>query len=138
MNELQVKEIFGDHEVVPLLVDLWDLMQIWDDAQDGDKNDFAKGYEIAVIKLQNSHLYHQLGLQQLVNLTYYKWFAANQFEENKEELNKAYMLRAGWYDIVLMVVHSVFGTDKAKELAPIIYKCYGEKFEDYKLEIENA
>ena len=72
----------------------------------------------------------------LVAQAYYNWQSANEFENNKEELHKAYMLRAGYYGILIMVVHAVHGQEEAERIAPYAWRYYGEKFEEYRKEFE--
>lgn len=138
MTREQLEEIFGDHDVVPLLLELWDVMQIWDDAQDGDENDFAKGFETTFISMFNNPLYHQLNINFLFTQVFYDWHAANVFESEGIELHKAYMLRAGWYRLLVSLVHMIQGKEAAKNAAPIVYKAYGETFEEYAEEFKNA
>jgi hypothetical protein len=67
-----------------------------------------------------------------------KWIAANKLEDNKEELNKAYMWRAAYYDLVLEVVRLVHGYKEAAVVSDYVAKMYGESFEDYVKEFINA
>ena len=67
-----------------------------------------------------------------------RWIGANKLEENKEELHKAYMWRAAYYDLILEVVRLVHGFEEAAKVSDYIAKLYGESFEDYVREFQNA
>ena len=41
------------------------------------------------------------------------------------------MLRASYYGIIVMVVHSVYGSKEAERIAPVSWSFYNEKFDDY-------
>jgi hypothetical protein len=67
-----------------------------------------------------------------------KWIGANKLEDNREQLHKAYMWRAAYYDLVLEVVRLIHGFDGAASAAEYVAKLYGETYEDYVKEFENA
>ena len=135
MTREQLAGIFPDAQTIDMLCDLWDVMQAWDDAEDGEIADHSDAYRKAMINLPNNPLYFSCQIPLLVSQAYYDWQAANQFERKGIELHKAYMLRAGWYRIVISVVHFIHGTIEAERLAPVVWSIYGETFEDYKREM---
>jgi hypothetical protein len=135
MTESQLNELFPDAPVVAMLVDLWDVMQAWDDAEDGDEADHSAAYKKALITLPNNPIYNSCNVQFLTAQAFYDWQTANIFEREKCELHKAYMLRAGWYRIVISVVHTLYGPREAERIAPVVWRAYGEKFNNYEEEI---
>jgi hypothetical protein len=81
---------------------------------------------------------HSHNLLPLVSILILKWIGANNLEDNREQLHKAYMWRAAYYDLILEVVRLVHGFDEAANAAEYVAKLYGETYEDYVKEFENA
>jgi hypothetical protein len=125
------------------LLDFWDVIQGLDDWRDNDTVDPAEKekviYQVMVAMPSNPFFqtYSNELLPLMSNLVL-KWIAANKLEKNKEELNKAYMWRASYYDLVLEVVRLVHGYANAAMVSDYIAKMYGESFEDYVKEFQNA
>jgi hypothetical protein len=125
------------------LTDFWDVIQGLDDWRDNDVVDPAEKEKVIyqVMVALPSNLFFQRHAQHLLpimsNLVL-KWIAANRLEDNKEELNKAYMWRAAYYDLVLEVVRLVHGYENAAVASQYVAKMYGESFEDYVKEFQNA
>jgi len=125
------------------LSDFWDVIQGLDDWRDNDAVD-AKDKELVIYKvmvaLPANPFFKQFSnhLLPIMSNLVLKWIGANKLEDNKEELNKAYMWRAAYYDLILEVVCLVHGYEAASNVAPYVAKMYGENFEDYKKEFENA
>jgi hypothetical protein len=51
---------------------------------------------------------------------------------------KSYMWRAGYYDLVLLVIQICHGYEKALLAAPSVMSLYGETLADYLGEFEHA
>jgi hypothetical protein len=51
---------------------------------------------------------------------------------------RSYVWRAGYYDLILIVVQLCHGVDVATKLAPIVMQMYGETLADYLKEFPNA
>lgn len=125
------------------LHDFWDVIQGLDDWRDGDAVSAADKeaviYKTMVAMPMNAFFrqYSSELLPVMSNLVL-KWIGANKLEENNEEFSKAYMWRAAYYDLVLEVVRICHGFEAASNVAPYVAKMYGEKFEDYMKEFENA
>ena len=133
-----LQEFFPDHpDAVTLLADVWDVMQAWDDAYDGDPADHHDGYLKAVVKLPENPLYHPLLMPLLIAQCYYDWMTANEFEQNNEHLDKAYILRAGYFRIVITAIHLLYGSESAEREAPVIWRMYTEDFTQYRQEIQS-
>ena len=134
-----LEEIFPEHtDAVSLLLDLWQVMQAWDDAFDKDDADHHEAYKTALLYLPQNPLYNACSVPFLVAQCYYDWMTANVFEQAGIQLEKAYMLRAGYYRIIISLVHMLQGAEKAEEVAPRIWGYYGEKFTAYQEELSNA
>jgi hypothetical protein len=125
------------------LTDFWDVIQGLDDWRDNDPVDPTEKekviYQVMVAMPMNPffqrHANHLLPIMSNLVL---KWIAANRLEDNKEELSKAYMWRAAYYDLVLEVVRLVHGYVDAANVSDYVAKMYGESFEDYVKEFQNA
>jgi len=125
------------------LSDFWNVIQGLDDWRDNDAVDPVEKEKVIyqVMVAMPSNPFFQNNAQHLLpimsNLVL-KWIAANRLEDNKEELHKAYMWRAAYYDLVLEVVRLVHGYENAAIASEYVAKMYGETFEDYVKEFENA
>ena len=86
MNRDDIKSIIGDNKdekIIDLLVDLWDVMQLWDDAVDGDDAEHSIGYRKAMLSLPQNPYYITCNIPFLVAQAYYNWNTANIFEAKK-------------------------------------------------------
>jgi hypothetical protein len=125
------------------LTDFWDVIQGLDDWRDNDAVDPAEKEKIiyqVLVSLPSNPFFqrHAQHLLPIMSNLVLKWIAANRLEDNKEELNKAYMWRAAYYDLVLEVVGLVHGYENAAVASQYVAKMYGESFEDYVKEFQNA
>ena len=93
-----------------------------------------------MVELPQNHFFqtYSHNLLPLVSVLILKWIGANKLEDNREQLHKAYMWRAAYYDLILEVVRLVHGFDGAAGAAEYVAKLYGETYEDYVKEFENA
>ena len=114
------------------LLDLWNLIQVLDDAYDGDIADKASvSWAVKAIFLtmpMNDFYRHNAGvLQPIVWMQVLKWEAANEAEAMGLADERSYMWRAGFYDVVLMACHlcGIAGAGHA------CLEMYGETFADY-------
>jgi hypothetical protein len=125
------------------LLDFWDVLQGLDDWRDNDSVDSNEKEKVIyqVMVAMPSNLFFQQYANHLLpimsNLVL-KWIGANKLEDNKEELSKAYMWRAAYYDLILEVVYLVHGYKDAALASDYVAKMYGETFEDYVKEFKNA
>lgn len=129
---------FDDEDAIRLIIDLWIVIQAWDDAYDGDPADHVQAYEKANLEIPANKWYQPCSICFLLNQVHRQWEVANHFEKHKIELDKAYMLRASFYTLVADVYSAIYGREKAIEFAIACWLFYGEKLETFKEEIENA
>lgn len=125
------------------LLDFWSVIQGLDDWRDNDPVDPKVKerviYCVMVDMPQNGFFQaHSNYLLPLVSSCVLRWIGANRLEENGEELQKAYMWRAAYYDIVLEVVRLCHGVEAAINAAVYVAKLYGEPFDEYVKEFKNA
>ena len=125
-------------EASAFLLKLWDAIQFLDDVMDGDRPDLAAIYTV-LIELPADPFYavHRGVLTGALVTQYHKWQAANAAERLKVSLDRAYMWRAGYYDVVLLVAALCLPRERTEALAVRILNLYGETLDDYKLEIFN-
>lgn len=125
------------------LLEFWDVIQGLDDWRDNDEVSAQEKesviYKVMVLLPSNPFFqYHSKDLLPIVSNLILKWIGANRLEDNREQLQKAYMWRAAYYDLILEVVRLVHGFEAAANASDFVAKLYGETFEDYVKEFQNA
>lgn len=112
------------------LLDLWCVIQVLDDAADGDKSEDAGRAAMAIfwdMPLNPFYQAHFAALQPALMLQVLKWRGANTLEAAGAADERTYVARAGYYDIVLLVGHLCGLKDFEAECLLL----YGETFTDY-------
>lgn len=137
--EKALNKYLADASAVDFCLKLWDVIQVWDDLIDSDpvsNEDVNKAFITLMIDLPRNQFYRafEVDLRPLMMSAILQWQVANEFENSPggEDLNKAYMLRAGYYNIVHYCVYLIHGTDIAEKLGPDILRIYGEKLNEFK------
>jgi hypothetical protein len=125
------------------LVHLFDAIQFFDDVADGDKverKDLDDALWSLLISMPTNPFYaaNSLILSPIIATQILKWQASDKAERAGRADEQSFIWRAGYYDVVLMVVCIVHGQSKAKEAAETVLRIYGEKYADYKKEFEHA
>jgi len=127
---------FLPRDAASWLVMLYDAIQVFDDAWDGD--DVAKPalsaciWNTLVAMPQNKFFAaNSDALLPAVGTMVMKWHAANAAEVSKTHDAKSFVWRAGYYDIVLLVVILCRGPEFAQENAKTILSLYGETLTGY-------
>ena len=125
------------------LLDFWDVIQGLDDWRDNDEispqEKEAVIYKVMFLLPNNPFFqYHSKELLPIISNLVLRWIGANKLEDNREHLQKAYMWRAAYYDLILEVVRLVHGFEAAANASDFVAKLYGETFEDYVKEFQNA
>ena len=125
------------------LCDFWDVIQGLDDWRDNDVIEPAEKEAViykSMVAMPSNPFFKQFAAELLPVMSnlVLKWIGANKLEDNNEEFSKAYMWRAAYYDLILEVVRLCHGFEVASQVAPYVAKMYGEKFEDYMKEFQNA
>lgn len=126
------------------IVRLWHLMQFFDDAHDNDKTNKAQWALLQCFgELDRDHFYIKFKsfLQPVILVQCVKWFGSNAIESSKESTEndyvKAYMLRAGFYDVIAAIAY-IEGKCSSGEQSKFIYDTYGETFAEYLKEVRYA
>lgn len=125
------------------LIDFFSVIQGLDDWRDNDPVEPQQKEKViyqVMVELPQNHFFqtHSHNLLPLVSILVLKWIGANKLEDNREQLHKAYMWRAAYYDLILEVVRLIHGFDAAANAAEYVVKLYGETYEDYVKEFQNA
>ena len=98
------------------LLDFFSVIQGLDDWRDNDPVEPKQKEKViyqVMVELPQNHFFqaHSHNLLPIVSILILKWIGANKLEDNKEQLHKAYMWRAAYYDLILEVVRLVHGFD---------------------------
>ena len=128
---------------VQWLLDLWVVIQTFDDVVDGDQPTRENMRHAILLSLVNMpgnpfFLSNAHTLLPLMTTAVLKWVASDDAERAGEASEQSYMWRAAYYDIVLMVVLLCRGPEYAMGAAKQVLSLYGEPFEAYRKEFENA
>lgn len=131
----------GDAEAKRLSFMLFNIAQGWDDLVDGDnvsKKDINSLFIDSIFTVQQSPYWAPMGLSHHVLNVWLRWRDSDTIETGiftEDDLNKCYMLRAGLYDLFVIIAYYLHGSDWACEIGPLVRRSYGEKLNVYKEEI---
>ena len=126
---------------VDWLLDLWRVIQVFDDIHDGDLvADVMPALWGALVTMPGNPFYqaNAAALQAAVATAILKWHAANEAEDAGKADERSYVWRAAYYDVVLLVTLLCHGKEYALRMAPTIMLMYGEPFADYREEFPDA
>ena len=128
---------------VEWLLMLWNAIQVFDDVADGDpvdREDLNSAIWNTLVGMnQNSFwIANSHNLAPVLAAVILKWQASDRAERAGQADAKAYVWRAGYYDVVLMAVALCHGTKAATDMSHLVMQLYGEKFEEYMKEFGNA
>lgn len=142
MNALFEEIYLGDKNAIRLSLDFWDVCQAWDDLVDGG-NISTDAINDAFLKCllyipTNPISVSMPELPYHIYNVFLRWRDSDAIERGSptsEDLNKSYMLRAGVYDLFILIAAKLYGDKHAKNIGVKVRKYYGETLESYKLEI---
>jgi hypothetical protein len=132
----------GNESAVNFAFLLWEASQEWDDLHDEGEIDnpngliawFAFGKEYHPYFMQHGHILRpaMLGM-------YLSWTAANVLDRgDRRDVEKSYMLRASFYQVLHMIAWIEGGHDHAVAAGPEIFRTYGETVDEIEKEFANA
>lgn len=124
-----------------LMLDLWSLIQVFDDAEDGsriDKEELDRALWAAFVSLPTNEFFvaNRGALGGIISVQIFKWRAANQAETTGRADERSFVWRAGYFDILMYVFALVYGKDIASKSASDVMGRYIETFKDYKKEFK--
>lgn len=128
---------------VDWLLMLWNAIQVFDDVADGDqveREDLNAAIWNTLVGMNQNPFWiaNSHNLAPVLATMILKWQASDQAERAGKADARAYVWRAGYYDVVLMVVALCHGTQQATQMAQQVMELYGETFEDYMKEFGHA
>lgn len=128
---------------VDWLMMLYNAIQVFDDVADGDpvsREDLNATIWNTLVGM-NQNPFWQVNSQMLTPIVagmILKWQGSDQAERAGKADAKSFVWRAGYYDVVLMVVALCHGTQFATDNAHHVMNLYGETLEEYLEEFANA
>jgi len=135
----------GNESAKSLSFQLIEVSQAWDDLYDKDKevtgDQVNRVFLLSIIEMQENPLWSGCGMAHHVLNVYLRWRDASKIEENApsdDDLNKCYMIRAGMYDLFVLLAYYLHGDEWAMTVGPLVRRFYGETLKEYKEEIKNA
>lgn len=139
------KEIYQDNPAaISLSFALLAFLHAWDDIHDEDYHKLKDVDSVFLDMLTSvsANPIWDTALQGCFLSVYYRWHAANCYESDKtstdNRLAKAWVLRAGCYDLFVLIARKLYGHAWAKEIAPLVYDFYGESLEAFLAEVKHA
>jgi hypothetical protein len=133
----------GYMPAVELTVLLFEVSQTWDDLIDGEtlSNDDINDTFVKCLCILPANEMMRL-MPELTHHIYnlfLRWRDSTEMENNSpsdDDLNMCYMLRAGFYDIIVLIAAKLYGDQYAKSVGPMVRRFYSEKLEAFKLEFK--
>lgn len=120
----------GDAEAVDFAVQAWDAAQLWDDLVDEGKcRDMQALLAWLAFDKEDQPFFRDHGhiLRPVMRSVYLQWTAANVLERgDRQDVQKAWMLRAGIYGLFHVMAGLCGGDAWAREIGPDIWRQYGE------------
>lgn len=123
------------------LFTVWKMIQTFDDFADGDTVSRKRLDDVildSLVRMPGNSFFQRNSswlLPALMQMVI-KWQASDLAERNGKADARSYVWRAGFYDVVCLVATLVHGP--SSELALTALSMYGETFEQYMEEFENA
>ena len=141
--EQHLRSLSLPDDAVVWLSTLWDCIQgldDWVDEDDVNKRDKELVIYKTLVLLPSNPFYLQYAqyLTPVVSNCILKWVGANKLEDNSETSPQSFVWRASFYDLVLEVVRVIHGVEEAMHVADFVAKLYGEDYNEYLKEFENA
>lgn len=125
------------------LLSLWQVSQFFDDVADGDtpsRQELDSALWHCLVSIPHNTFYQANAqrLAPLVTVAILKWQASDKAEREGMADARSYMYRAGYYDLVMMALLICRGPEVAHALSADIMRMYGESYDEYKKEFDNA
>ena len=125
------------------LMMLWGAIQVFDDVADGDpveREDLNAAIWNTLVGMNQNSFWaaNSITLAPVVATMILKWQGSDQAERVGNADARSYVWRAGYYDVVMMVVALCHGTKYATDNAHLVMALYGETLEDYMKEFGHA
>jgi hypothetical protein len=121
---------------VEWLLDVWRMIQMLDDVADGDpvsRDDLNAVIWAALVTMPANPFFlaNAAALQTALAQLVLKWQASDDAERQGQADARSYMWRAGYYDLILLVVLLTKGHADAMKDAKTVMHLYGETLHEY-------
>lgn len=125
------------------LMALWNAIQVFDDIADGDainRDDLNAAISDTLVNMPANPFFQRNAVVflPLLAVAILKWQASDKMERAGNPTEVSFVWRAGFYDIVLAVVHVCHGQAVALDVCDKVAGFYGENYTDYVKEMSNA
>jgi hypothetical protein len=123
-------------EAAAWLLDVWQLIQTLDDVADGDpvsRDGLNAAIWAALVTMPANPFYltNAQALQSGLATLVLKWQASDDAERQSKADARSFMWRAGYYDLILLVVLLTKGHATAMGKAMTVMHLYGETLHEY-------
>ena len=124
---------------VAWLLDLWAVIQVWDDVADKDaiaRPDLDAAILKSLVTMPGNPFFQANAsvLLPVVAGMIAKWKAADDAEVAGQADERSFMWRAGYYDVILAVIMCAHNAGTAMRVARHVMHLYGETFAEYRKE----
>jgi hypothetical protein len=128
---------------VEWLLMVFDAIQVFDDVADGDaveRKDLNATIWNTLVGMNQNQFFiaNSHHLVPLLATAILKWQASDTAERQGQADAKSFVWRAGYYDLILMVIALVHGAGFATKHSHLVMALYGEKLENYLKEFGDA
>lgn len=129
----------GNASAMRFCADLVEVAHVWDDLVDADKPVSSAKADAAfrkmMLEIPANEFYRAnfAFLHPVLVMVWAQWDAANSMETHpfRNDLEKAYMLRASLYQLFHACAVLCGGLDWAAKIGPEVYRLYGESMETF-------
>lgn len=134
----------GNQHAVTLCFLFFEIAHTWDDLVDQDSpitvDHIHKAFRFSTIDINLNPFWVQNAsmLLPVLMLVQQQWICATQFEKEKIELEKCFVLRALIHQLIIACASCIGGYDWGIQVAREVWLSYKEKFDDYSNEVKNA
>jgi hypothetical protein len=123
-------------EAAGWLMDIWRMIQMLDDVADGDpvsRDDLNAAIWASLVTMPANPFFlaNAAALQTALAQMVLKWQASDDAERQGMADARSFIWRAGYYDLVLLVVLLTKGHANAMKDAMIVMRLYGETLDEY-------
>jgi len=138
--------LIGNSNAVEFCLDMIKAIHLWDDLidkdnkiEDEDVNDVFT-FLMVDMPLNPFYVVNQRDIAPMMNNIILKWHTANVFEKEKEknDIDKAYMLRAELYQLFVLCATLIGGRKWGREMSVSIWRSYIETVKELTKEVHNA
>jgi hypothetical protein len=121
---------------VEWLLDVWRMIQMLDDVADGDpvsRDDLNGAIWASLVTMPANPFFlaNAVALQAALAQMVLKWQASDDAERERKADARSFVWRAGYYDLVLLVVLLTKGHANAMSQAKTVMHLYGETLHEY-------